>query len=77
MALRPSKHVVITLCDFGYRGRADVLQYHLSEESAKRAYKKILKIYHKIYGWRVWQEEVGSSHVINDTSKSKGTQHEK
>jgi hypothetical protein len=76
MSLRTSNHVAITLCDFGYRGRADVLQYHLSEESAKRAYKKIRKIYHEIYGWRVWQE-VMSGHVINDTSKSKGTQHEK
>lgn len=70
MALRRSKiFAVITLCDFGDSGRVDVLQYHLSEESAKRAYEKIRKIYHEINGWRVWQE-VRSSHIINDTSKT-------
>ena len=50
--------VAITYCDFGQAGRVDELQKHFTFKGALSGYKKIWDIYHRGYGWKVWQETV-------------------
>lgn len=47
---------VITYCDFGEEGRKDVLVQHRNFSTALRQYKKLWDVYHRIHGWKVWQE---------------------
>ena len=49
---------VIMFCDFGEPGRQDALARHYSFKTAANQYKRLWGIYHRIHGWKVWQEEV-------------------
>lgn len=49
---------VRTMCDFGEPFRADVLCEHKTFASAGRQYPRIWGIYGRMYGYRVWQEEI-------------------
>jgi len=51
------KYKVVTCCDFGEAGRKDVIRRHKNWTTARRQYKRIARIYNKIWGWRCWQEE--------------------
>jgi hypothetical protein len=71
MTIKESDCKAITLCNFGNAHRRTVLQKHLSENTAKKSFKRIQNIYHGIHGWRVWQETFPDQTVINDTIKNK------
>ena len=47
---------VITFCDFGQPNRADILSNHYTFKGALSGYKHAWDIYHRIHGWKVWQE---------------------
>ena len=55
---RMRKVIAITYCDFGQAGRADNMGNHYSFKGALSGYKKVWDIYHRIHGWKVWQEKV-------------------
>lgn len=52
------KVIAKTYCDFGEAGRVDELCKHYSYKGALSQYKKIWDIYHRLHGWKVWQEAV-------------------
>jgi len=56
--MKMKKPVAITYCDFGKEGRKDEIRKHYSFKSALSGYKKIWDIYHRLSGWKVWQEEI-------------------
>ena len=70
MTIKEGKCKAVTLCNFGNAHRRTVLRKHLSEDTARRAFKKIQNIYNGIHGWRVWQETLPYQSVINDTIKN-------
>lgn len=70
MALKNNKCKAVTLCNFGNANRRDILQKHISKDTAKKAFRKIQNIYHRIHGWRVWQETLPYQTIINDTIKN-------
>ena len=49
---------VVTLCDFGTPGRRTIIGRHKNMTTASNQYARIWKIYHKLHGWKVWQEEI-------------------
>lgn len=49
---------VITFCDFGDEGRKTELARHKTFATAMRQYARLWQVYHRISGWKVWQEEV-------------------
>ena len=49
---------VLTYCDFNTPGRRTVIGRHYSFETAARQYKRLWNTYHRLNGWKVWQEEV-------------------
>ena len=52
-----SRYKVITYCDFGESGRRTVIGHHLTTQTAERALPRYIRIYSKLHGWKVWQEE--------------------
>jgi len=61
-----------TFCDFGEKGRQEVIYNHYSISSTKRAFTRLKKIYSKASGikgretWRCWQED-NRGNLINDS----------
>lgn len=54
------KYKVATYCDFGESNRKTVIRKHMSFTTAGKAYIALWNIYHRIHGWKVWQEIIKS-----------------
>jgi len=52
------KVVAITYCDFGEAGRKDKLAKHYTFKGALSGYQTAWNTYHRLHGWKVWQEAV-------------------
>ena len=56
----------ITYCDFNQVERLDIMSKHRTLQTARRQFKRIARIYHGIYGWRVWTV-ASNGKIICDT----------
>lgn len=65
-----------TYCDFGTPTRKEVLRIHLSEESAKKGFRELEKIYGKGTS-KVWQEPFETPVVLEKGFKPKIQPHPK
>ena len=57
---------VLTFCDFGEEGRKTQIGQHLTYATAMAQYARLWNTYHRLHGYKVWQEEVKSQETKAD-----------
>jgi len=71
MTLKPGEVAAYTYCDFGTPPRKDAIRQHGSVDTAKRAFRRVAKIYADLWGWRCWQE-TAEGEIINEATGNRG-----